>query len=231
MNWIKIDLHVHSADSSFTGSNISLESDLEKLLILQKNRVKITSFVDHDNFYLSSYLRRLNIIQKQKINILLLPGLEVNLKKTNGQIGQAIFVFDPKSNLEELHKLTTQKFRFNNNKFTYKEAVELFNNNNFDFMVFPHTGKAQDNMNWEDIKDSQIDALDATIFNSSNIKKIQKENNKIPVVYFSDTHTWSKYPQYGKYCSYVQVEDTNNLNFKEIKNSIKNNNLKEVKIW
>ncbi|MGP1451413.1 MAG: PHP domain-containing protein [Metamycoplasmataceae bacterium] len=231
MDWVKIDLHVHSTDSSFTGSNISSESDLEKLLILQKHRVRVTSFADHDNFYLDSYLKRQKIIKEQKIDILLLPGIEVNLRKFNNQIGQSIFIFNPENDLKKLHQLTTKEFRFNNNKFTYEEAINLFNQYGFDFMVFPHAGKAQDNMNWEDIKDKQIDALDVTDFNNKNKKKILKENDQIPVVYFSDTHTWSKYPQYGKYCSYIQVEDSNNLTYREIKNNIKNNKLQEVEIW
>lgn len=230
MHWIKIDLHVHSADSSFTGSNISLESDLEKLLILQKNRVRVSSFVDHDNFYLNSYLKRLDIIKKQKMNILLLPGLEVNLRKTNGQIGQAIFVFNPESDLEKLNNLTTKAFRFNNNKFSYSEAIELFKNNDFDFMVFPHAGKAQDNMNLEDIRGCQIDGLDITDFNSSNKKKILKELPDIPSLYFSDTHTWRKYPQYGKFCSYVEVENSNNFTYSEIKININSKKVQAEKI-
>lgn len=45
MNLIKIDLHVHSQDSSHTGSNISQESDLEKLLILTKKESKLLVFL------------------------------------------------------------------------------------------------------------------------------------------------------------------------------------------
>lgn len=220
MNLIKIDFHVHSTDSSYTGSNISEESDLKKLLILQKHKVKVASFADHDNFYVDSYIKRLKLIQDNKIDILLLPGLEVNLKKYNGQIGQAIIVFDPNSNLESLHALTTKVFRNNNNKLTYKEAVNLFKEKEFNFMIFPHAGKAQDNMEWEDIEGSQVDGLDVTDFNSTNKKKILKQNPELPVVYFSDTHTWRKYPQYGKFCSYVEVSDKSNFTFKEIKENI-----------
>ncbi|WP_237567391.1 hypothetical protein [Metamycoplasma hominis] len=93
MNLIKIDLHVHSQDSSHTGSNISQESDLEKLLILTKKRVKIASFSDHDNFYIESYLKRLEIIKQYNIDITLWPGIEVNLRKYDGQIGQAIYIW------------------------------------------------------------------------------------------------------------------------------------------
>ncbi len=221
MGWIKIDFHVHSTDSSYTGSNISEESDLEKLLILQKHKVKVASFADHDNFYLNSYIKRLKLIQDNKIDILLLPGLEVNLKKYNSQIGQAIIVFDPESNLESLHQLTTKVFRHNNNKLTYKEVVNLFKEEAFNFMIFPHAGKAQDNMEWEDIEGSQVDGLDVTDFNNTNKKKILKQNNDIPVFYFSDTHTWRKYPQYGKFCSYVEVDDKSNFTFNEIKDHIK----------
>ncbi len=227
--WIKFDLHVYSQDSSYTGSNISDENDLTKLLILQKNKIKVACFSDHDNFYIQNYIERLEIIKKNNINIMLLPGLEVNLRKHNNQIGQAIFVFNPDSNLEELSKLTTKEFKFNSNKYSYKNAVELFRNNNFDFMVFPHAGKGKDNMEWEDIQDSQVDALDVTDFNSSNKKKILKNKN-IPIVYFSDTHTWRKYPQYGKYCSYVDVDDKNNFSYEEIKRKINENKLDKEEV-
>ncbi|WP_406617538.1 hypothetical protein [Mycoplasmopsis adleri] len=218
----KIDLHVHSEDSKYTGSNISQETDLQKLKILAKNYVKVTCFADHDKFYLNSYLKRLKLIQDFNLDIILYPGLEVNLIRFDKKIGQAVFVFDPNSDLEKLEKLTENEFRFNKNKYTYKEAVDLFINNNFNFMVFPHAGKAKDNMDWEDIKDSQVDALDVTDFNSSNKKKILK-NKKIPVCFFSDTHTWRKYPEHSKICTYV--EDFSDFN--ELKENIKNELLKE----
>lgn len=230
MNLIKIDLHVHSQDSSHTGSNISQESDLEKLLILTKKRVKIASFSDHDNFYIESYLKRLEIIKQYNIDITLWPGIEVNLRKYDGQIGQAIFIFDPDSNLKELNEVTKKEFRFNSNKYTYKDAVELFKKSNFNFMVFPHAGKGQDNMEWQDICNSQVDGLDITDFNNSNKKKILKQDPTIPVLYFSDTHTWRKYPQYGKFCSYVEVENKDQITFNEVKNNIRNNKVDYDKV-
>ncbi|WP_027334218.1 hypothetical protein [Mycoplasma elephantis] len=223
MSWIKIDLHVHSEDSSYTGSNISKESDIDKLLILQKNRVIISCFADHDKFYLDSYLKRLEIINKEMINLTIWPGIEVNLKKYNGQKGQAIFIFNPNSDLKKLQTLTENEFRFYKKLYSYKEAIHLFEQEGFNFMVFPHAGKAQDNMSYEDIKDCKVTGLDVTDYNNRNKKDIVRQMPNVPILYFSDTHTWKKYPQYGKYCSYVEVENKNNLTFQEIKNNIENN--------
>ncbi|QSF13499.1 hypothetical protein [Mycoplasma sp. Mirounga ES2805-ORL] len=223
-NKILIDLHVHSEDSKYTGSNISQESDKEKLLILQKHYVKAACFSDHDNFYINSYKKRLKIIQDNRIDLVLFPGIEVNLIRFDKTIGQAVFVFDPESDLEQLVEVTSKHFRFNNNKYTYKEAVEVFNQ--FNFMVFPHAGKGKDNMAWEDIHMSQVDALDVTDFNSSNKKKILKQNPNIPVVSFSDTHTWRKYPQFSKYGTYVEAEP----NFNSIRDGIEQNKIERIKL-
>ncbi|BAP39798.1 PHP domain-containing protein [Metamycoplasma canadense] len=228
MEYIKIDLHVHSIDSSKTGSNISKNSDDEMLVKLKENKVRVTSFVDHDCFYYASYLKRIEIIKKYEMNILILPGIEVNLKRFDNKKGQAIFVFNPNNDLLLLENITKKYFWFSNKKYTYSEAVEIFEKNNFDFMVFPHSGKAQDNMAYEDIKESQIDGLDTTNPNSSNNKKILKYLPNLPKLFFSDTHTWKKYPEHSKFWTYLQIKDANCLTYEEIKQNIKNN-LVEIK--
>ncbi|WP_373435938.1 hypothetical protein [Metamycoplasma equirhinis] len=219
----KIDLHIHSIDSNSTGSNVSKESDKDKILILKKNYVKVACFSDHQKFFYTNYLARLEIIKKNKIPIVLLPGLEVNLKRFDNKIGQAVFVFSPDFDGRKLERFTMEHFLYSKKLYSYGEAVQLFKKNNFDFMVFPHAGKGADNLDIEDIKDYQVDALDATNISSSNIKKIQKVR-KLPVVYFSDTHSWKKYPENTRFCTHVDI-DFETMNFNSLKSAINENKL------
>lgn len=220
---IIIDLHVHSIDSNRSGSNISNWDDLAMLKRLQNHYVKVASFTDHDNLFLESYYRRLKIIEEYKIDLVLLPGCEVNLLSLNGnKKGQAILIFKPENDLNKIKTIIYENFSPQNRKWlTYQQTCELFKD--FDFMIFPHAGKGQDNMDWIDIKDSQVDGLDSTNLKSTNLKKIlkntEKINKNIPIVAFSDIHDWKKYPfDNSNYQTYIQAEP----NFQSIKEILNN---------
>ncbi|AXE60899.1 hypothetical protein DA803_02230 [[Mycoplasma] phocae] len=214
MNYILIDLHTHSSDSGKTGSNISGESDLEKLEILVKHNVKVACFSDHDKFYLKNYQKRLEIIKKYHLDLVLFPGIEIDLKRIDHRVGQAVFVFNPDDDLVAIQNL------FSGPKTRYSYAEIIAKLADFDFMVFPHAGKGKDNMLVDDLGNFQVDALDITDENHANVKKILAKR-AIPLVTFSDTHTWKKYPQFSKKQTYVQSE----VNFSAIKRAIQENKI------
>ncbi|MBN0970907.1 hypothetical protein [Mycoplasma phocoeninasale] len=212
--YILIDLHLHSNDSTRTGSKVSGETDLEKLRILNNNNVKVACFSDHDHFYRRSYLNRLKIIKEYGFDLLLLPGLEIDLQRTDYKTGQVVIVFNPASNLEAIEEI----FIGRKVRYTYAEIIEVLSG--YDFMIFPHTGKAKDNMLVDDLANFQVDALDVTRDNHANVNKILSIR-QIPVVSFSDTHTWKKYPQWSKKQTYVEAE----RNFLDIKKAIRENKI------
>ncbi|UUD36887.1 Uncharacterised protein [Mycoplasmopsis californica] len=230
MAWIKIDLHTHSADSNITGSNAQKYTDLEIFDVLIKNHVAVASIADHDYFYKDSFIKRRELLANKKWNLVLFPGVEVDLKthnpkaKTQNEKGQAVFIFNPDSDLDKLEQVIKNnfsKYRTPMIVHTYKEALEILKE--FDFMVFPHTGKGQDNMHWEDFEDARVDAYDTTDLKSSNLKSIRKKEKElareeVPVVVFSDTHTWRKYPEHSKHNTYVEADAT----YESVKMAIKN---------
>ncbi|WP_029608536.1 hypothetical protein [Mycoplasma simbae] len=217
---IIIDLHIHSSDSNLSGSNISKFTDLQMLEKLHKNYVKVACFADHYELFVDNFYKRVDLIANHKvIDIVLLPGCEIDLASLSKQSkGQAVIVFDPNQDLYAIAKIVKDNFSRANNKWlTYKQACELFNN--FEYMIFPHSGKGQDNMVAEDLLDSNVHGLDSTSLKSPNLKKIRKVI-QAPIVCFSDTHDWKKYPfDNTKYQTWVEAEPT----FKSIKEALMNN--------
>ncbi|MCS4536627.1 hypothetical protein NXS15_00575 [Mycoplasma sp. CSL7475-4] len=182
---VYIDLHIHSQDSNNTGSTISKHSDVEMLQKLINNRVRVACFADHDNLFVESYNRRVEIIKEKGYELTLLPGCEINL--LNGEkSAQAILVFRPDQDLNQIKKIV------NKNKISYRNIFNKFAD--YDFMIFPHTGKAKDIINPLELEGCYISGFDSSNPKSSNLKKAMKLYPDVPDVYFSDVHNWKKYP-------------------------------------
>ncbi|QBF34338.1 hypothetical protein EG856_00075 [Mycoplasmopsis phocirhinis] len=185
MSKVYIDLHIHSQDSNNTGSTISNHSDLQMLQKLVSNHVRVACFADHDNLFIDSYNRRNKIIEQNGYNLTLLPGCEINL--FNGsKSAQAILVFKPDQDLIKIKKMV------NKNKLTYRDVFTKFSE--FDFMIFPHTGKGKDIINPNELNQCYITGFDSSNPKSRNLKKAMQLYPWVSDVYFSDVHNWNKYP-------------------------------------
>ncbi|QJR43553.1 PHP domain-containing protein [Mycoplasma miroungigenitalium] len=224
---IIIDLHMHSPDSNISGSNVSIFDEQIMIEKLVKNYVSAACFSDHDKLFLESYQRRLSLIKEMKANILLLPGCEINLISCkDNKIAQAVIVFDPNEDLEKIEKIINSNFSHMNRKnHSYKSLCELLEG--FKFMIFPHVGKGKDFLVLEDLIGYQVDGLDSTTFNSSNLKKVSNFLDDIPIVMFSDVHDWKKYPYDNtKYQTYITVNGE--VSFDTIKEAL-NKKLVDIK--
>jgi predicted metal-dependent phosphoesterase TrpH len=89
--------------SAPNGDALSLESIEEAIRILHKNNVGIGAFTDHNNFSVEQYLRASKYAKTG--NILLLPGIELDVIRNNNIRGNILLVFDNNLNQKQLLKL------------------------------------------------------------------------------------------------------------------------------
>ena len=89
---VKVDLHLHSFVSRSNGDGIKWTSLFDAISKLVENNVQIAAFSDHNKLDVNFYIEAKNLAQTA--NILLLPAIEVNVVRSDGQIANIIYIFD-----------------------------------------------------------------------------------------------------------------------------------------
>ncbi|MGL5522268.1 MAG: PHP domain-containing protein [Metamycoplasmataceae bacterium] len=209
----RIDLHLHTRASKFHENSIEWESTHFAISKLNSFGIKIFSFTDHNIFDLKLYKKAKRIAQTG--NLLVLPGIEVNVVRKNGKIGNIIYIFSDELSDEQLIKIEEiAKKNIPTRGISLENANLIFAD--FDHLCIPHVGKA-DFLELDDLLMINYDAIEITSEDHHNYKKAIKGIDPTSVVSFSDTHIWRKYPQQGKLITEIEI---NELSYNQLKKKI-----------
>ena len=186
---MRIDLHLHSLISSLNGDPINWTSNREVIKTLKKHKVKIASFTDH-NIFKKDFYDQMKVICKQN-DILLLPGIELNVDRLNGIRSNIIYIFSNELSHNDLVKLEKITFSIGKKGISLTKVNTIFEE--FRPLIIPHVGKS-DYLGIEDLKQISFDAIEVSSIKHQNYKKFIKSDLKSSIVAFSDTHKWNNYP-------------------------------------
>ena len=214
---VKVDLHLHSFVSRSNGDGIKWTSLFDAISKLVENNVQIAAFSDHNKLDVNFYIEAKNLAQTA--NILLLPAIEVNVVRSDGQIANIIYVFDQDLEKDQLGKISEIA-----NQEIPKRGISLTKCNtifqDFQTIKIPHVGKS-DHFKYEDLLQIEYDAIEISNENDKNYLSVtKKENINTSIVAFSDTHKWNDYPQLRRLITLIDLE---NISFQDLKEALNKN--------
>ena len=214
---IKVDLHLHSFVSRSNGDGIKWTSLFDAISKLVENNVQIAAFSDHNKLDVNFYIEAKNLAQTA--NILLLPAIEVNVVRSDGQIANIIYIFDQDLEKDQLIKISEIA-----NQEIPKRGISLTKCNTifqeFQTIKIPHVGKS-DHFKYEDLLQIEYDASEISNENDKNYLRVMKKGYiNTSIVAFSDTHKWNDYPQLRRLITLIDLE---NINFKDLKKALNKN--------
>lgn len=215
---IKVDLHLHSFVSRSNGDGIKWISLYDSINKLVENKVQIASFSDHNKLDVNFYLEASKLAKSA--NILLLPAIEANIVRTDGQIANLIYIFDQDLSLEELNEISKiAHCEIPKRGISLKKSNEIFSK--FKTIKIPHVGKS-DHFKYEDLIKIEYDAIEISNEKYSNYLSVMKHDDiKTSIVAFSDTHKWDSYPQVRRLITII--DDMNEVSFDELKRALSKN--------
>lgn len=209
------DLHLHTIESKLSNEVFQWNGLKNSIIRLYKENIKIFSFSDHDIFNSNIYFESKDIIKSNKINMTVIPSIEVSIINSKGTISHAIFYFDDNLNdskIEELEKLLSSIV--NRNGIYILKIIKLLQLNNYKFSIIAHGGK----INYLPLEDiisikKYLYAIEANP-SHSQLKKIKKNElvKDIKILLYSDTHVWNKYKNpkvkinYNDFISFIREE-------------------------
>lgn len=217
MKSIRIDLHLHSPSSSQNGDSIKWTSNFDSINKLKLFDIKIASFSDHNILDVDFYLEIKKLASTT--NILVLPGIEVNVVRSDGNIANLIYIFDSGLSIEELRKISKIASTIPKLGISLKASEEIFSE--FETIKIPHVGKS-DHFKFNDLEKITFDAIEISNPNHTNYLSCLRKGLNSSIVAFSDTHRWNLYPEQNKLITEVELEEINFKNLKEVFNK-KNN--------
>lgn len=214
---IKVDLHLHSFVSRSNGDGIKWTSLFDSISKLVENNVQIAAFSDHNKLDVNFYIEAKNLAKTA--NILLLPAIEVNVVRSDGQIANIIYVFDQDLEKDQLGKISEIA-----NQEIPKRGISLTKCNtifqDFQTIKIPHVGKS-DHFKYEDLLQIKYDAIEISNENDKNYLSVtKKEDINTSIVAFSDTHKWNDYPQLRRLITLIDLE---NISFQDLKKALNKN--------
>ena len=214
---VKVDLHLHSFVSRSNGDGIKWTSLFDAISKLVENNVQIAAFSDHNKLDVNFYIEAKNLAQTA--NILLLPAIEVNVVRSDGQIANIIYIFDQDLEKDQLIKICDIA-----NQEIPKRGISLTKCNTifqeFQTIKIPHVGKS-DHFKYEDLLQIEYDAIEISNENDKNYLRVMKKGYiNTSIVAFSDTHKWNDYPQLRRLITLIDLE---NINFKDLKKALNKN--------
>ena len=214
---VKVDLHLHSFVSRSNGDGIKWTSLFDAISKLVENNVQIAAFSDHNKLDVNFYIEAKNLAQTA--NILLLPAIEVNVVRSDGQIANIIYIFDQDLEKDQLIKICEIA-----NQEIPKRGISLAKCNtifqDFQTIKIPHVGKS-DHFKYEDLLQIEYDAIEISNENDKNYLSVtKKENINTSIVAFSDTHKWNDYPQLRRLITLIDLE---NISFQDLKEALNKN--------
>lgn len=221
--WNKWDLHIHTPSTNQMVpkdyKNTDLFSDDEFVNKLYLNNISLGVITDHNVFdatrfsSLSETIKRRNEIEKR--NLVLLPGVEINVCFKNSQKDPIhfILIFDNKEDLKKIEKavqILNQKIGFtkgNPKDATIDDIAEAFSS--FNYIVSIHLGKSSNiprDDNYDEFLKIYIGGF-VSICENNPANKVQNKEylekrlkeitgNKSDSIFIvgSDNHDITKYP-------------------------------------
>ncbi len=207
-----IDIHFHSFHSAANGDAIQWNSLYDSLKKLQTNHVEIAAFTDHNIFSYHFYKQAKQLASSG--NILLLPGIEVNVVRTDGNSAHILYLFDSNLSDDQLKQIEQiAKKQIPKRGISLERCNTIFKD--FDTIKIPHVGKSEF-FKYEDLKKITFEAIEISNSNDKNyLSVIKKPDIKTSIVAFSDTHKWKMYPQCNELVTVI--DGMNNKSFSELK--------------
>ncbi|MDD2518989.1 MAG: hypothetical protein PHG18_03785 [Bacilli bacterium] len=218
---LKIDLHIHSNNSSYKDTSIDFgKSNINNVEILLKKLqsldINMFSITDHNRFDYDMYIKFKNLINKEPYDKVkcILPGIEFDVQLEEGKEAcHIICIFDDK-NEEKLKGISTvltlNGELKNKNDFYTKEIFEkILHDINLNVVLIAHQHKHFDTMEggrrsfsnsvsdpYEFIKTGYINALEYQKPNVQGmiIDSLKSINENIATIIGSDCHQWQFYP-------------------------------------
>lgn len=212
---MKIDLHLHTPLSKKNGDVIIWTSTLATLKTLIANKIRIAAFTDHNAFDLNLYLEAKKLLQTS--NMILLPGVELNVVRKNGIIANLLILFPEDLTIEQLQILNTKINKLVKSGIPLSKANDFLSE--FETIRIPHIGK-EDYFASEDLQDLNYDAFEVTNEKHRNYLDVLKNGYTSSIVAFSDTHKWNSYPQINNLITVIDMEYPS---FKNLKKALKEN--------
>lgn len=200
---MKIDLHTHTPTSEVNGDSIKWESTQDAIKKMFLNGIRAFAFTDHNSFSMSRYLEAKKII---KNNMIVFPGVEVNVIKNNEKLAHVLVIFPDDLNdmqLKEIEDICKKELR--KKGIRVAKLNTMFNN--FSTIKIPHVGKSE-NFTWGELDDLEHDAIETTSLDNKDYISWTKNRNDKSVVSFSDTHIWTDYPQNNSIVTAIDFDGT-----------------------
>lgn len=187
---MKLDLHTHTPTSVANGDSIKWESTLNAIKTMNLKGVKAFAFTDHNAFSKERYLEARNIV---KNNMIVFPGVEVDVLKDNEQNAHVLVIFPSdldETQLKDIENICRKDLR--------KKGIRANTLNNlfsgYQTIRIPHVGKS-DSFTPKELETLDHDAIETTSSTHPNYVSWLKHKNDKSIVAFSDTHVWRDYPQ------------------------------------
>lgn len=190
-----VDFHLHSYFSRRNSDVINWYNAIDTLINLTKKGVKIFAITDHDIFCFRLYKELTQKINEMKLDITILPGVELTVKRKNGDKGHILFIFNHQTTHEKL--LLLEKIindLYGPDGTNLDNFIKCLNTNDFDYMLIPHVGKCH-SIIFDDVK-NHLDKI-SYIESPDNKRELINFNHQCPNIIknimFSDTHKWNEY--------------------------------------
>ncbi len=215
---IKVDLHLHSFVSRSNGDGIKWISLYDSINKLIENKVQIAAFSDHNKLDVNFFLEAHKLAKTA--NVLLLPAIEANVVRLDGQIANLIYVFDQDLSKEDLLKISEiANYEIPKRGISLKKCNEIFSE--FETIKIAHVGKS-DHFKYEDLIQIEYDAIEISNENYNNYLNVMKHDDiQTSIVAFSDTHKWDSYPQVKRLVTII--DDMQDISFNELKKALHKN--------
>lgn len=210
---MKIDLHLHTPISTKNGDTIKWFSIYDTLKRIMNNHIKLAAFTDHNAFDLKLYKEAKKLAATA--NIVLLPGVEINVVRKCGIIGHMLVLFDQNLNDDQLEILNKKINSILKSGISINHINDWFSE--FLTIRIIHIGK-NDFFEIEDLDNLNYDAFEITNYNHPNYLKVLKSGYKSSIVAFSDTHIWNEYPQH--HSLYTDIDSLKKPDFNELKKQL-----------
>lgn len=190
-----VDFHLHSIESTRNKDVIVWQSPLHTLIQLRNNNIKYMAITDHDFFSYKIYKNLNKEINEYKLDIVVFPGVEVTIKRKNGERGHILFIFNNKTEEDKIKKLEQIVYENCNangiNLSCFIDAIK----EEYNFTMIPHVGKTY-SITYEDIIGfEQYISIVESPNNKIELERFKKlfNHHEINNVMFSDTHNWDNY--------------------------------------
>ncbi len=216
---IKIDLHIHSAESYYKDGDLVSSSSIANIetLIgkLEDNNIKLFAITDHNRFNFQLYKTLKERITKSDIIQNVLPGIEFDVVLESGMDRcHIIAIFDDSNEelisqittkIEHIRKLTNQEEFYNIDQF---ESILKNINLKVCLIVHQKQGLERTTMGTQSLSESTSDPsffiktgyIDSLEYSRPRIEGIVKSSLRdldlaaFPLITGSDCHEWEAYP-------------------------------------